>query len=141
MRDIRSDLMDRLKALSAERTRLQVDLDELKHREILLRALLEDEEDYWSKSQPSLFEVAAEGNGEPERTEVSRFLLEALSDAGEHSLSDLKELAENAGVDFGEKSPGRVLHFALLGMAQNELVEMVSKGVWRRKRREERAPS
>jgi hypothetical protein len=66
-----------------------------------------------------------------ERTVLSQFIHEALMDGRQRSLEDLKRLAAERAVQFGEKTPGRVLHFALLGMAQSGAVEMVDKGVWR----------
>jgi len=38
-------------------------------------------------------------------------------------LDELKAAAVKAEIDFGERSPGRVLHYALVGMAQNGSVE------------------
>ena len=68
---------------------------------------------------------------ERERSLLSQFIRDALNDGTPRSLEDLKRIAQDRGMDFGGKNPGRVLHFGLLGMAQNNLVEMVEKGVWR----------
>jgi hypothetical protein len=57
--------------------------------------------------------------------------MKALSDHRPKSLGDLKRIAVAHGLDFNGKKPGRVIHFALLGMAQNGDVEMVEKGVWK----------
>ena len=44
-------------------------------------------------------------------------------------LDEIKDAAEAAEFDFGEKSPGRVLHWAMVGMAQGGSVEKVN-GKW-----------
>ncbi|MBM4036653.1 MAG: hypothetical protein FJ291_33375 [Planctomycetes bacterium] len=138
MRDIRSDLGERLKEIEAERGRLSQRLDDLVSTEQAVRALLAEEEARWARMQPSLFSVQSKAtNGSKARTEVARFLLDALADGGPKTIRTLKESALRIGVAFGSKSPGRVIHFALLGMAQNGLVEMVSKGTWKLRREEE----
>jgi len=39
--------------------------------------------------------------------------------------------AVERGVPFGEKQPGRVIHFAMLGMAQHNLVAREENGRWK----------
>ena len=142
MRDIRNDLAERLKDIEAERTRLLQRLDELTPTEQALQALLAEEEARWSRLQPPLFAVQSERtNGKKARTEVSQFLMNALADGKPKAVQALKESALKLGIAFGSKKPGRVIHMALLGMAQNGLVEMVTKGVWKVKEKEERAGS
>lgn len=85
--------------------------------------------------QPAWSSEGEGASGEP-RTELAQFLSSALSDGNNWSLGELKRLAAQNGINFGEKNPGRVIHFALLGMAQSDAVEMVEKGVWRRKQHE-----
>jgi hypothetical protein len=134
MRDIRQDLRERIDKLESERLELQTQLEQLSRREITLKALLLEEDSRWS-TQERLF--PAEGEHPPtngHRTAYSKFLIQALIDHhGPIRLDVLKALAQQRGINFEGKNPGRVLHFALLGMAQNGVVEMVEKGVWRLK--------
>ena len=67
---------------------------------------------------------------EGERSVLSKFLTHYLADGTVRPLEDIKVAAVQSRIAFGEKNPGRVLHFALLGMAQNGMVRMVDKGKW-----------
>lgn len=90
-----------------------------------------------SLTQPSLPEVSEVPSRESAtrhaHNPLSRFLLEALAERGK-SLEKLKREAKAKGFTFPGKHPGRVLHYALVGMAQNRLVEK-SNGIWRLKKR------
>ncbi len=60
-------------------------------------------------------------------TALARLVLHTLHQAGKSlSLEEIKDAAEEAQFDFKEKSPGRVLHWALVGMAQGGSVEKVN---------------
>jgi hypothetical protein len=73
-----------------------------------------------------------EGADEVERgSPIATFLREVLSDFRPRSLDELKVMAGSRGIDFKDKNPGRVLHFALVGLAQNKMVESLGNGVWR----------
>lgn len=61
-------------------------------------------------------------------TPLASFVLESLR-SGRKTLTILKGEAEKAGFSSGEKRMGRVLHFALVGMARSGLVERAN-GVW-----------
>jgi len=76
-------------------------------------------------------EPALPPKGVVRHTPLASFILESLRD-GEKTMHTLKVEAEKAGIDFSGKKPGRVLHFALLGMAQNGLTERVN-GTWKLK--------
>lgn len=89
-----------------------------------------------SLTQPSLPEVlrvtSRESPPSHGRNPLGRFLLEALQERGK-SLQELKREAQGKGLTFPGKHPGRVLHYALVGMSQNRLVEKVN-GMWRLKK-------
>src|ERR1035441_9684395 len=111
MRDIRSALQERLDAVAKNRSTLQAQLAELDHIETGIKALMQRE--------AVLFITTSNGNGnqsDPDvGTPMAQFVLQALRRAQQPvSLEDLKKMAVEAGVDFGEKSPGRVLHYALV---------------------------
>lgn len=61
--------------------------------------------------------------------ETLTFLREVLAGGRPGTREELEKAASDRSLNFEGKNPGRVLHFALLGMAQNGIVEMVSKGV------------
>lgn len=129
MRDIREDLRQRLQAIALQRGELQARLGWLDKAEAHVLGLLEYEKYQAQRQQEPLF-TDAELPAEEERTETAQFLREVLADGRPRTLEELKKAASDRGLNFEGKNPGRVLHFALLGMAQNGIVEMVSKGVW-----------
>lgn len=59
---------------------------------------------------------------------LGKFLLATLRERPKN-LDTLKREAQIAGLQFGSKHPGRVIHYALVGMAQNRLVERIN-GLW-----------
>jgi len=62
-------------------------------------------------------------------TPLARFILQTLNER-EKTLQELKSAAEQKGIDFATKKPGRVLHRALVGMARSHLVEK-SNRTWK----------
>lgn len=133
MRDLRDELRQRLQGIALEKATYRERLVYLDKIEEQVKGFLEYE----------TMRVRAEGRDqtvlfpeidpipEGERSALSQFLRDALMDGNPRSLDDLKRSAQDRNFDFGEKNPGRVLHFALLGMAQSGVVTMVEKGVWR----------
>ncbi len=96
-------------------------------QEQTLDKLIEEEDAMWEKISPPLFE-----RSEAQGSVLSQVLLDTLkSKGGVAWLGELKESAVERGVPFGDKQPGRVIHFAMLGMAQHNLVARESDGRWR----------
>lgn len=132
LRNITADLRDRLAAVEAQRKRLDSE-------ERALRELLAAEEARWrDRSQPTLFTM----HDPNKKTDVRRrhttepsantsFLNHLLADGEVWHIEDIAHRAVDAGLEFGSKSPGRVLHFVLVGMKQRGLVEQVGSGSWR----------
>jgi hypothetical protein len=137
MRDIRKDLEERLIGITSERESLQNRLAHLAKAETMLRTLLEEEELRWRSQQRPLpgLEIAQPRSGA--RTLLGRFILDTMSDGGEWRVPELATLAKNKGLIANGKSPKRVLHFSLVGMRNNGLVEMVTSGVWKISQRSE----
>ena len=133
MRDIRDDLKERLNSIERERQVFQRGLGILDDREKVVRSLLKVEERVWSKQQVSL--PGLEANGEQQRrqaaTPLGEFLMESLADGQHRTLKMLEMMALDKGWDFGDKSAGRVIHFALVGMQVNQMVKRAN-GMWRK---------
>ena len=137
MRDIRDDLRERLETIAAEKRRLQDQVTSLDRQEASVKVLLADEDNRWSGVQPKLFLPTRGGNGRiqhaaaPELTgtPLSQMIREILSDGVGRTARGIGEIVKQRGFPFGEKHPSRVVHFALLGMDQNKLVQS-RKGVW-----------
>src|ERR1700683_152546 len=134
LRDLREDLRPRLRAIEIERAQLQERLTFLAESEKNIGSLLRYEHLRVRNDEQNLtLPLLAVGDLEAESksSKLTLFLRDKLADGRTWTLGDLKLAAHEAGLDFGGKQPGRVLHFALLGMSQNRFVEMVGKGVWR----------
>ena len=131
--DIRPALRQRLEHYAQERSRIEGELQELERAEMLVHNLLEEEEARFTQGVPVR---TARGNAEEislaaGRTPLAAFLLEELRDGTPRDLSELVAAATRRGLQFGKRSPGRSLHFALTGMAQNGLVERNrDQGTW-----------
>ena len=129
MRDISGDLGERLGEVEAERGRLQRQLEALVEREKILRSMLESEASRWGQQRLSPLIPMANGHsgvGGP----YGKFVIEALSPGAPQGLTYLKKLATDMGVDFGDKSPGRVLHYALVGLKERGLVRRTDTDEW-----------
>lgn len=136
MRDIRIDLKERLTDLSKERAELQGRLTAIEEMESGIMALLAHEELRLSNAGAIaslvLTHPDADGNGFGS-TPVSRLILDTLKTSTRPvPLAEFKRLAEEAHIDFGPKKPGRVLHWALVGLTQNGHLGVIGKGENRR---------
>ena len=132
MRNIKADLEERLREVVSERQHMQVRLALLDEREKSITDLIDAEEARWVDSaQFPLFPSNGNGKHHKLTSPVSRFVMAALGDGSARSLHDLKGLAREKGVNFGNKAPGRVLHFALLGMEQNQMIVRIEGGMFR----------
>lgn len=133
MRDIRSDLKERLQRIDADAEKLRAELNALTQKRNSIQALLTEEEARFAKTDQMLFAGAPNDPGKY-ATPLSKLILGKIRlNGGQASLDELKEAAEQAAYDFGEKTPGRSIHFALIGMAQGGLVEALGNGVWKLK--------
>jgi hypothetical protein len=101
-----------------------------------LQAMLAAESEQWAglTDQKTLF-PSVNGAGANEiqvaSTPLSKILRDELADQKHHTLKDLAKAAVKRGYPFGQKAPGRVVHFALLGMKGGNLVQQLGKGVWK----------
>jgi hypothetical protein len=130
MRDIRDDLRHRLNRIALQRGELQQRIAWLGEMEGHIKAALEYEVMQSEGDQAFLFSEDAVETG---RSPVAQFLREALSDLRPRTLDELKVAAGFRRLDFNGKNAGRVLHFALVGMAQSGLVESLGNGIWKLK--------
>ena len=131
MKDIRKDLRERINDMRSRQERLQIQIKELNTRANMLEVLLDQEEREWRQKQPTLLDLGTDVSPVRTHSELSRFLLNSLRDGNPHNTDELVALAENKGIPIKGKSPRRAIHFALVGMKQNNLVEMVRSRVWK----------
>ena len=130
MKDIRKDLIERIESIRSQQDHLKFRIEQLNKKADILEALLEQEEVDWKAKQPSLLEL---GESPPIKikSELARFLLTSLSDGNPHNTDELATLAQSKGIPIKGKYPRRAIHFALVGMKQNNMVEMVRSRVWK----------
>jgi len=129
MRDIRDDLRQRLVKIGIQRGELQARLAWLGQMQEHIKAAIEYEAAQSENDQSTLFSETTESDRSP----LAQFIRESLSDLRPRTLDELKVAATSRGLDFKGKNPGRVLHFALVGMAQSNLVESLGNGTWKLK--------
>jgi hypothetical protein len=128
MRDIRRDLEERLEAVSLERKRLEGQFHALEEKERVLKLLLEEEEARFSQiSLPMEMPALPLKQYGPTRA----FVLEMLGNGKAWTLAGLTDEALKRGLLADAKHPLRSLHFTLLGMRNNHLVEMPTSGHWK----------
>jgi hypothetical protein len=137
MRDIRDDLRERLDAFAAKRVELERQLAEVQTQETSYKVALRQEEqrirDLTDSRGASLFPKSApemnsdEGTSSPALTSV---ILNAM--AAKHrplALDEIKDAISNS-FNFGEKAPGRSIHFGLVGLQRNGEVDRLTDGRW-----------
>jgi hypothetical protein len=123
MVDIRPVLTEHLKTIASERARLD-------QMEAGIKALLELESGKgFAHSGNGNDNSASNGHGDV----AGPFVLETLRQAKRAlTVDDFKTAATKAGLDFGKRSPGRVLHWSLVAKARSGVVEK-ENGKWRLK--------
>ena len=120
MRDIRTDLRERLNDLDRQ-------LKAIEAQRVTVVALLRAEEERFGnlENHPRVvaFDIKPVHN-------LSDLLRTYLADGGQLSTQRLAELAVSSRHPFGDKSPGRSVHFALVGLQRGGHVERCENGSW-----------
>ena len=65
-----------------------------------------------------------------DQTGLSQFITKVLADGKPRSLNEIAEVAKANNINFYDKKPKRVLHFALLGLKRNGYSRMIEPSVW-----------
>lgn len=108
MRDIRPDLRERLAMIASERARLD-------KMEAGIKALLQQEDQQHQVFLPFNGAESDAAIADESGTPLTRAIRTALTKRS-LSVEELKAAVKSVGYDFGERSPGRVLHWGLVGM-------------------------
>jgi len=130
-----------MRAIKQEQTELTKRINALDEKLRVITTMIEDEDAKWGQDQPTLFDGPPKSKVKnlsekkskitPQRTGLSQFIFNCLSDMQSHSVSEIVEKAKDRGITFGEKSPGRVIHFALMGMLKGHKIKRQENGEWR----------
>ena len=131
MRDIRKDLEERIEAIGSRKVHFLFQIKRLDEKLTALKQLLEQEEAEWKAKQPSLLDLGKDIAPIKTHTELSRFLLNTLSDGKLHRTNEIAALAQSRNIPIKGKSYKRAVHFSLLGMKNNKLVDWIESGVWK----------
>lgn len=128
MRDIRSDLRERLEETVQQRQELNARVRALEAQEQRLRALLNDEE-FTHVDQRSLA-CCPPSSGVTGGGRLREFVLGSLQDGHDWSLQDLKEHAHGIGLTTLGAS-GRALNITLVNLLREGSVMRLRNGRWR----------
>lgn len=128
MRDIRSDLRERLEATVKQRNELSGRVRALEAQEQRLRALLNDEE--FSHVHQLPLDSCPPSSETTGGSRLREFVLGSLRDGHDWSLQDLKEHAHGLGLTTVGAS-GRSLNITLVNLLREGLVIRLRNGRWR----------
>ena len=133
MRSIQDDLQHRMTALEAERQKLLARLKEIDAIKGNLNQVLQAEKTVFSKRKNGKIRVSSKAASSPEAAPgtLTAILVDLLADKKAHLLRELTQGTVNRGYDFGDKAPGRVVHFALLNMSNHGRAERLEDGGWK----------
>jgi len=131
MRDIRKDLAERMERAKTRKALLLNEIERTDNTIASLQSLLDQEEAEWQSRQPSLIDLGRDVSPVRTHSELSRFLLTTLSDGKLHRTDELAALAQSRNIPIKSKSYKRAVHFSLVGMKNNRLVDWVESRVWR----------
>ncbi|MFH1381432.1 MAG: hypothetical protein ABIH70_00880 [Chloroflexota bacterium] len=131
MKALKEELLQRLQAAKDERNRLMHRLEAVEELEKAIDLIIREEDLRTRETQLTLIQVKnVNGRKVIGRTKLSQFIVKALADGKPKPIAELAELAKVEGIDFQNKAPKRVLHFALIGLSHNNYARMVEKSVW-----------
>lgn len=136
MLDIRPELRERLKRNQDRREKLRQELAELDANDEGLRTVLESETAIWNKlsppqlvlPQPDMPVIGNDGgsNGVGSLPE----LLQELLTGRPQTMEELKIELNRREYPFGEKSPGRVVNFALVNLQNHGVARKREDDNW-----------
>jgi hypothetical protein len=140
MRDIRTDLRERLEDLERQRAELTSKLEDLDAQRVTVGALLDAEQKRFGDAVISHDDGTATVFQMKPVHNLARLMRQFLADGSRLSTQRLAELAVSSGYPFGDKAPGRAVHFGLVGLQRGGHVTRSGDGTWCLANGEGRAP-
>ncbi len=131
MRDIRDDLQERLDGIATERVKLQAQVAALEALEATFKTALREEEVRIAKSS-----MTAQTKQLPFPATTSMFLgdvIKRVMKAKDRPLATDEirdDIVNSKAFDFGEKKPGRSVHFGLVSLQNGGAVQRLPDGRW-----------
>jgi hypothetical protein len=132
MLDIRPELRERLKRTQDRREKLRQELAELDTNDEGLRTVLESETAIWNKLSPPqliLPQPDIPANGNNGAGTLPELLQELLANRAQ-TMEELKTELTRREYPFGEKSPGRVVNFALVNLQNHGVARKREDDSW-----------
>jgi hypothetical protein len=130
LRDIRPDLRQRMRRIAGEREKMHKRLRELEISQCNLETLLaEEEKKFHDGPQLSLFDDVP-CRRQLRAAKLRTFVLDALSDGRETSLSNLIALARKRGI-LEPQASARALNMILINLHRGGSTERLANGIWR----------
>jgi hypothetical protein len=130
--DTRQSIMRRLMGYIAERRRLEQRIGVITVLEKELQEILREIDQ--RGQQPSLLPEetpsSQSGEGEIYSNTLIKDLLQRALQVAPRTLDDLVRIVLHSGINFGEKSPARVIHFNLLNLKNAGLIDR-NNDMWR----------
>jgi len=124
MRDIRADLKERLSQCLTEERTLEARLEMLREKTQGIQALLKDEEERFQNSVVPLFPDGDTGR-------LRKLIVHVFEEQKRPlDLEEIKGEIAKTDYNFGEKKPGRAIHFALVGMGQTGELQRLDDKRW-----------
>ena len=127
---VRETMEAALQTVMAERERLNKRLAVLQSIESAISSYLELSSVDYASVQLPLTVVPVTKPPTVGRTPISRLIISELGSGKPRTLKELCNAAINVGIEFGDKKPGRVLHWALIGMSQGGYVKKAKPKTW-----------
>jgi hypothetical protein len=128
VKDIREDLRERLDSIVAERSALEAQLQSLQTLENVYKlALQREEETAIARNEGSPIDLPS-----GDETDLNGLLIQTMAKKNRPlALDEIKVEIAKLPYDFGDKKPGRAIHFRLIGLSQRGEVERLPDGRWR----------
>jgi len=128
--DARQSIVRRLMTYGAERRRLEQRLAIIGELEKEFQELLREVD---NREQPMLIKEEPPANGaqpEPYNNAIVKELLQRAIKSSPRTLDELVRITHQAGINFGEKSPARVIHFNLVNLKNSKIIDRDGE-LWR----------
>ena len=132
MKDIRQDLQERFQSIEKEIAKLTDEIELRIKAKKGIAVVLSMEEELWSNTNKHQADIFTDNSGiEIKSTPLAAIIRRKMANGKKYHLDEIVKFAKERNFPFGNKSAGRVIHFALTGLKANKVVEQLGEGYWR----------
>jgi hypothetical protein len=133
MQDIRQELRERIKQTQDRGDLLRQELEQLDATEKSLQAVLSSETEIWKRltTTPPFPQFATtDEQSDNGSSTLPGLLVEFMRNGAAWSMDEFKAELQRRAYPFGEKAPGRVINFALVGLQNHKKAKKLEDGRW-----------